>query len=182
VAVPYGVFFFRVAFVSIVAFKQYAQLDSWLHCPGWKLFSNNQGFVLATRPPVYPGRKSLHIHRQVREPGKKYRGHLGTPQGSVLTGTRISRFLRREQAVLADLRDAFWGNSMAAGSSSAPLAGKFRLLQAAGKPSGAISPEWAITCAPLLSAPMYFSFSARKQEIHSASCLKIPKPWPRQLK
>ena len=106
--------------------NQYA-LDSLLRIfLSWKLLEY-QGFLLHAATVIRNGKAYIFTGRSGA--GKSTVATL-SPQGSVLTD-EIS-LLRREQGVWRAYGTPFWGEFKAAGSnSSAPVAGIFRLLQAA---------------------------------------------------
>jgi hypothetical protein len=118
------------AFSSEIRFdgvkNQYA-LDSLLRVfLSWKLLEH-QGFLLHAATVVRDGKAFIFTGRSGA--GKSTVASL-SPEGTVLTD-EIS-LLRRENGIWRAYGTPFWGEFKAAGSnSSAPVAGIFRLLQAA---------------------------------------------------
>jgi len=134
--------------------NQYA-LDSLLRVfLSWKLLEH-QGFLLHAATVTRHGKAYLFTGKSGA--GKSTVATL-SPEGSVLTD-EIS-LLRREQGVWRAYGTPFWGEFKAAGSnSSAPVAGIFRLLQAAENRVEALRPMAILRA--LLPNVLFFSADAQ---------------------
>ncbi|HYU23370.1 MAG TPA: hypothetical protein VEM60_09540 [Candidatus Dormibacteraeota bacterium] len=132
---------------------QYA-LDSLLRVLlSWQLLGHH-GFLLHAATVIRNGKAYLFTGRSGA--GKSTVASL-SPQGSVLTD-EIS-LLRRENGVWRAYGTPFWGEFRAAGSNtSAPVAGIFRLLQAAENRLGALRPLAILRA--LLPNVLFFSAEA----------------------
>ena len=133
--------------------NQYA-LDSLLRVLlSWKLLSR-RGFLLHAATVVRNGKAYIFTGRSGA--GKSTVASL-SPEGSVLTD-EIS-LLRREDGVWRAYGTPFWGEFRAAGSNtSAPVAGIFRLLQAAENRVEALRPTAILRT--LLPNVLFFSTEA----------------------
>src|SRR5437773_12339969 len=162
------------AFPSEIRFdgvrNQYA-LDSLLRfLLSWKLL-DRRGFLLHAATVVRDGKAYIFTGRSGA--GKSTVASL-SPQGSVLTD-EIS-LLRRENGVWRAYGTPFWGEFRAAGSNtSAPVAGIFRLLQAAENRLEALRPMAILRA--LLPNVLFFSAEAeanrRLLEILSQAATEI---------
>jgi hypothetical protein len=146
------------AFSSDIRFdgvkNQYA-LDSLLRVfLSWKLLEH-QGFLLHAATVIRDGKAYVFTGRSGA--GKSTVASL-SPEGSVLTD-EIS-LLRRENGVWRAYGTPFWGEFKAAGSnSSAPVAGIFRLLQAAENRVTALRPMAILRA--ILPNVLFFSADAQ---------------------
>ena len=150
--------------------NQYA-LDSMLRVfLTWKLLNHN-GFLLHAATIVR--NRKAYIFTGRSGAGKSTVASL-SPEGSVLTD-EIS-LLRRENGVWRAYGTPFWGEFRAAGSNtSAPVAGIFRLLQAAENRVEALRP--AAILRALLPNVLFFSTAAeanrRLLDILSQAALEV---------
>lgn len=151
--------------------NQYA-LDSLLRVLlSWKLLGHH-GFLLHAATVVRNGKAYIFTGRSGA--GKSTVASL-SPEGSVLTD-EIS-LIRREDGVWRAYGTPFWGEFRAAGSNtSAPVAGIFRLLQAAENQVGTLRPVAILRA--LLPNVLFFSAEAgatrQLLEILSRAALEIP--------